>query len=187
MWQVLLPAVISSTIEDWGVGRETNAIASISPPQEKGILKWVRDKMKSLCMQSVPPFLECGAFIERNEQDDKMNLLGLNTFLFLVPLCPQCRRPGFDPWVWQIPWRRNWQPTPVLLPRKFHGWRTLVGCSPWDHKAWDTTERLHFLSFWFPFMFSLLWFFFHGTGILGPVSKTYLDKGTLLPLEDHKR
>ena len=43
--------------------------------------------MKSLCMQSVPPFLECGAFIERNEQDDKMNLLGLNTFLFLVPLC----------------------------------------------------------------------------------------------------
>ena len=29
-------------------------------------------------------------------------------------------------------WRRQWQPTPVLLPGKSHGWRTLIGCSPWD-------------------------------------------------------
>ena len=29
-------------------------------------------------------------------------------------------------------WRRQWQPTPVLLPGKSHGWRSLVGCSPWD-------------------------------------------------------
>ena len=29
-------------------------------------------------------------------------------------------------------WRRQWQPTPVLLPAKSHGWRSLVGCSPWD-------------------------------------------------------
>ena len=28
-------------------------------------------------------------------------------------------------------WRRQWHPTPVLLPRKSHGWRSLVGCSPW--------------------------------------------------------
>ena len=35
-------------------------------------------------------------------------------------------RPGFDPWVRKIPWRRKWQPTPVLLPRKSHGWRSLV-------------------------------------------------------------
>jgi len=33
----------------------------------------------------------------------------------------------FDPQVGKIPWRRKWQPTPVLLPRKFHGWRSLVG------------------------------------------------------------
>ena len=37
--------------------------------------------------------------------------------------------------------RRQWQPTPVLLPGKSHGWRSLVGCSPWGH---DTTEQLHF-------------------------------------------
>ena len=36
------------------------------------------------------------------------------------------------------------QPTPVLLPGKFHGWRSLVCCSPWGHKESDTTERLHF-------------------------------------------
>ena len=41
-------------------------------------------------------------------------------------------------------WRRQWQPTPVLLPVKSHGWRSLVGCSPWGRKESDTTGRLHF-------------------------------------------
>ena len=40
--------------------------------------------------------------------------------------------------------RRQWHPTPVLLPGKSHGWRRLVGCSPWGHKESDMTERLHF-------------------------------------------
>ena len=39
--------------------------------------------------------------------------------------------------------RRRWHPTPVLLPGKSHGWRSLVGCSPWGHEESDTTERLH--------------------------------------------
>ena len=43
-----------------------------------------------------------------------------------------------------IPWRRQWHPTPVLLPGKSHGWRSLVGCSPWGRTESDTTERLHF-------------------------------------------
>ena len=37
-----------------------------------------------------------------------------------------------------------WHPTPVLLPGKSHGQRSLVGCSPWDSEESDTTERLHF-------------------------------------------
>ena len=41
-------------------------------------------------------------------------------------------------------WRRQWHPTPVLLPGKSHGWRSLVGCSPWSRKELDMTERLHF-------------------------------------------
>ena len=40
--------------------------------------------------------------------------------------------------------RRQWQPTPVLLPGKSHGWRSLVCCSPWGREESDTTERLHF-------------------------------------------
>ena len=39
---------------------------------------------------------------------------------------------------------RQWLPTPVLLPGKSHGRRSLVGCSPWGRKESDTTERLHF-------------------------------------------
>ena len=39
---------------------------------------------------------------------------------------------------------RKWQPTPVLLPGKPHGKRSLVGYIPWGHKELDTTERLHF-------------------------------------------
>ena len=40
--------------------------------------------------------------------------------------------------------RRQWQPTPILLPGKSHGGRSLVGCSPWGLKESDTTEQLHF-------------------------------------------
>ena len=41
-------------------------------------------------------------------------------------------------------WRRQWHPTPVLLPGKSHGWRNLEGCSPWGRYELDATERLHF-------------------------------------------
>jgi len=58
--------------------------------------------------------------------------------------CLQCGRPGFDPWVGKILWRRKWQPTPVLLPGKSHGQRSVVGYSPRGRKDSDTTERLHF-------------------------------------------
>ena len=44
----------------------------------------------------------------------------------------------------RIYWRRQWQPTPVLLPGKSHGQRSLVGCCLWGHIESDTTERLHF-------------------------------------------
>ena len=42
------------------------------------------------------------------------------------------------------PRRRQWHPTPVLLPGKSHGWRSLEGCSPWGRWGSDMTERLHF-------------------------------------------
>ena len=49
-----------------------------------------------------------------------------------------------ETWVVKIPWRRKWQPTPVFLPGKSHGRRSLVGYCPWGHKESDTTEQLHF-------------------------------------------
>ena len=54
--------------------------------------------------------------------------------------------PGWIPGWGRFPWRRKWQPTPVFLPGKPHGWRSLVGYSPWSHKESDTTEWLHSLT-----------------------------------------
>ena len=42
----------------------------------------------------------------------------------------------------KVPWGRKWHPTPVCLPGKFHGHRSLAGYSPWGHKELDTTEQL---------------------------------------------
>jgi len=49
----------------------------------------------------------------------------------------------FYPWVRKIPWRRKWHSTPVFLPGKSHGQRSLVGYSPQGHKESDMTERLN--------------------------------------------
>ena len=45
------------------------------------------------------------------------------------------KRHGLDPWVRKIPGRRKWQPTPVFLPGKCHGQRSLAGYSPWGHRV----------------------------------------------------
>ena len=64
----------------------------------------------------------------------------------------QCRRPGFNSWVGKIPWRTNWQPTPVFLPGESPGQRRLVGNSPWGHKSrtwlsdYTTTINLWYYS-----------------------------------------
>ena len=58
-------------------------------------------------------------------------------------MCLKCRRPGFDPWVGKIPWRRERLPTPAFWPGEFHGLYIVYGVA----KS-DTTEglSLHFLS-----------------------------------------
>ena len=59
-------------------------------------------------------------------------------------ICLQCGRPGSDPWVGKIPWRREQLPTPVLLPRESHGqrsWRATV----YGAAESDTTERLELI------------------------------------------
>ena len=53
------------------------------------------------------------------------------------------RRCRFDPWVGKISWNRKWQPTPVIMPGKSHGQRSLVGYGPWGLKESDLTEQLN--------------------------------------------
>ena len=50
----------------------------------------------------------------------------------------RCKRLGLHSCVGKIPWRRKWKPTPVFLPGKFHGERSLAGYSPCGHKVLDT-------------------------------------------------
>ena len=53
------------------------------------------------------------------------------------------RERRIDPWVGKISWNRKRQPTPVFLPGKSHGQRSLAGYSPWGHKESDMTEQLN--------------------------------------------
>ena len=79
---------------------------------------------------------ECPAWWE-----SKTNILIVLTVLLDFPdgsahkesacQCRRCKRLEFDPWVGKIPWRKAWLPTPVLLPGKSHGQRSLTGYSPW--------------------------------------------------------
>ena len=59
---------------------------------------------------------------------------------------PAMQETGFDPWVGKIPWRRKWQPTPVLWPGEFHGQRPLMGYSPKGRKESDMTKWLTVFS-----------------------------------------
>ena len=81
-------------------------------------------------------------------------------------------------------WRRKWQPAPELLPGKSHEGRSMVGYSPWGRKELDTTEQLHFFSFFhnkinlslahsLPILLFLvsqasLWFFKRRTDFIAP-------------------
>ena len=69
--------------------------------------------------------------------------LSLSLFLTLSFPLPESDRTTGHPSINRHQRRRQWHPTPVLLPGKSHGWRSLVGCSPWGREKLDTTEQLH--------------------------------------------
>ena len=58
--------------------------------------------------------------------------------------CRRHRRLGFDPWVQKISWRGTWQLSPVFLPGKSHGQRSLAGYSPWSQsQTWLNQLIMH--------------------------------------------
>ena len=78
------------------------------------IPKWDRLRFSCLCVYNL-------------FQDWSSILWWVSLVAQMVKSLPKCERHGFDPWVGEIPWRKKWQPTPVFLPGKSHGWRSLVG------------------------------------------------------------
>ena len=80
--------------------------------QSKGLQKVRNDWSKSACMHGI--FLYYFLQLQESTITSKWRLSGKESAW-------QCRRPGLDPWVQKIPWRRDWQPTPVFLPGKSQG------------------------------------------------------------------
>ena len=84
-------------------------------------------------------------------EDQEVNLVGcdhlkgLSRWLSGKESACQCRRRGFDPRIGKIPWRRKWQPTPVL-PGESHGQRSLAGYSPRGDKESDITEHARMIT-----------------------------------------
>ena len=69
------------------------------------------------------------------------SILGLPWWFSWWRICLQCGRPGFNPWVGKIPWRRERLPIPIFLTEEFPGLYT-----PWGHKESDTTKQLSLSS-----------------------------------------
>ena len=106
---------------------------------------WSSLKLKSI--ESVMPpnhLILCCPFLLLPPISPSIRVFSNESAPLMRSICLQCGRPRFDPWVGKISWRRKRQPIPVLLPEESHGWRSLMGFSPWGRKKSDTTERLHF-------------------------------------------
>ena len=82
--------------------------------------------------------------LQESQSKQRINSKVSNILGFPGGQCKRRRKHRFDPWVGKISWRRKWQPTPVFLPGKPHGWKSLLGCSPWGCEESYTTARLHF-------------------------------------------
>ena len=98
-------------------------------------------------------------------------------------ICLQCGRPGFDPWVGKIPWRRAQQCTPVfLLGKNPHGQRSLAGYHSWGHKESDMIEQLSisFVTCWYSIKEEYSQLFEEALKILLPCPVTIYVRPSLL-------
>ena len=84
---------------------------------------------------SHPPHLFLQKTHVHSQVCESLSVLYVKLWGTQMKVCLQSGRPGFDPWVRKTPWRRQWQPTPVFLPGKSHGPRSLAGYSPWGRRV----------------------------------------------------
>ena len=82
--------------------------------------------------------------------------IGLPRWLSVKESAYQCRRHGFAPWVGKLSWSSKWQSTPVFLPGKSQGQRTLASYSPWDGKELDMAEHVQALHICILVLLSIL-------------------------------
>ena len=106
-------------------------------------------RMNEMTLSLLPPFLTTGATLLTPVSIFRKSVISNNKCYCyqyqaaqLSRLHIQYRRPGFDPQVGKISSRRKWQPTPVFLPGKSPGQKSLVGYSPWGCRKSDTTGGL---------------------------------------------
>ena len=106
-------------------------------------LSWLTDgslPVSSRCLPSLCPnclFFFFLNFIRTSE------ILGASLVAQLVRIHLQCRRPGFDPWVGKILWKREWRPTPVFLPGESHGQKSLAAAVHEVTKSQTPLKRLN--------------------------------------------
>ena len=114
---------VSALTGDWQneIRKQTNSLTRGEPS------KWSKSHAKS-------PERRLHLVCQRNTKEP----LAVNTDFpggSVVKILPAKQKRGFDPWVWKVPWRREWLPIPVFLAAKSHGLRRLAGYSPRDHRV----------------------------------------------------
>ena len=132
-------SVVSDSETPWTMARQAPLSMGFSRPEywsglpfPSPVIKWVKwwsewSEVSQSCRLFVTPWPVTRTIMQG----------GLPWWLSCKESPCQFRRPGFDPCVGKIPWRRAWQPTPKFLPGKSHGQRSLMGYSLWgSQKNW---------------------------------------------------
>ena len=125
------PACVSDR-EKWGW--QTQHSVGCSDTESSSVYCWV----PQTSLIPTPPTQTTSTFIYLVF----LNQFGLPWYLSGKESTCQCWRCRFNPWVWKIPWRRKWQPTPIFLPGESQGQRSLGIYSSWGRKESDATEQL---------------------------------------------
>ena len=84
----------------------------------------IYNSKKGQALKHVPKCWEQGLLLR--SRTENLNLFAIFAYIFFLPKIRIC----YLSWVLHLTW---WHPTPVLLLRKSHGWRSLLGCNPWGH------------------------------------------------------